>query len=437
MVLAGAVAAVALLSGPFVPSAAARDVTLRVRFQGALSVTWEGAADRGCAAAGTCGVSGSATRRLSQFDIEVDSSGSSSFGLPQPIAVRVLHQGSGGETAGCVDLLSSPFGALFDNPAEISEGQLFLAPGSMQLSSGRCAGPRPLDLVRALPSRILSVRAFTRRERVVDMSGSFPFVAGAFRGQILSSAKARVVRVRTPSDASLGLVDEGRVLRAVPRPKRRHAVLRLLYRAGPISGGLVTSFRGRPQPACMRLGACGTHGSSNLEVTARGGTVRLFTWRRQARGPGSKAALLRALRSGTSPVEVQGRLARLATRVNEAVTEVGDSCTDALFAGPPDFVVRRQRKAPRLSVFLRSFDIAGEADMLRARCPGPSQLDVLPAGVLARGTIALRDMGQRVVPVVMAPTVPAFSRGGYSGERTGGVPLTLRLVASDVTIERF
>src|SRR4029077_16511740 len=32
LVLAGAVAAVALLSGPFVPSAAARDVTLRVRF---------------------------------------------------------------------------------------------------------------------------------------------------------------------------------------------------------------------------------------------------------------------------------------------------------------------------------------------------------------------------------------------------------------------
>jgi hypothetical protein len=75
--------------------------------------------------------------------------------------------------------------------------------------------------------------------------------------------------------------------------------------------------------------------------------------------------------------------------------------------------------------------------MIRTHCQGPSQLDVLPATVLARGSIALEDLGQPVVPVVMAPTSPAFSRGGYSGERTGGVPLTLRLVASDVSIERF
>ncbi len=345
--------------------------------------------------------------------------------------VRVRHEAPSGPASSCVDVLPQEI----ESGADIYEDQLVFSVGGASLSAGRCAGPRPLDLTRALPLRLLPLKSVARRARVVDLSGRFSFVAGPFRGQVVSSVKATVRRRSAPSDSIFG---SSFTERFDSGPKRRYAVLRLRYRVSPASGTLLTSFRGRPRPACVALGACGARGSSALEVSAQGGSIDVYGWRRQSGGPARKDALLRALRRGGLPIQADARLSRPASQVRQVVT-VGDgaACSDALFVLPPEFFVRRQRRAPRLSVYLNPSDFSSASDSLRARCPGPSASDVLPGPVLARGGIALSDLGQPSLPVLLKPTAAAFMAGGYAGERSGGMPLALRLTKSEVGIERF
>ena len=433
MLVAGAVA-VCVTAGAGAPVAGAQEALLDVRMQGTVSAVWEATPARGCGAAGTCGISGSVTFRAAGFTLQVNSDGSSGGGITiEPTVVRVRRETGPAPPDTCVDVLSAfPF-----PPVTAFDDQLQFDFTSQELSAGRCAGPRPLDLARAVPYRSVPFRSFTRT-RTVDMSGRFPFVAGSFSGTVISTARATVRPLRRGAALRGPRIRRLRVRGGDRPPRRRHAVLRLLYRAGPVSGTVLTSFRGRVRPACLGLGACGARGTSGYELAADRATIELFAYRPQRRGPARRGSLLRALRRGTLGVEAGGRLTNPSARVRQAVTSGGGAaCTDTVLVEPPDLLARRLGTAPYLSVYVRPSDISSFADTLRARCPGPTQPDVLPGDVLARGRIELTRLGAAQLPVTLGPTAGAFVGDGYSGERSGAVPLALRLVASDARIERF
>jgi hypothetical protein len=428
--------AVCVTAGIAAPVAGAREALVDVRMSGMVSAVWEATPARGCAAAGTCGISGSVTYRAGGFTLQLDSEGSGggSSIATEPTVVRVRRETGTGPPETCVDVLSGfPF-----PPVTVFEDQLGFDFGGQELSAGRCAGPRPLDLARALPSRSVPFRSFTRT-RIIDMSGRFPFVAGSFSGNVISTARATVRPVGRASSVRGDVgIERGRPVAPERPPRRRHAVLRLLYRATAVSGTVLTSFRGRVQPACLGLGACGARGTSGYEFAADGATVEVFALRPQRRGPARRRALLGALRRGALAVGAETHLTNPSARVRQAVTSAaGGTCGDAVLVEPPDLIARRLGTAPHMTVYLRPSDASSFADTLRARCPGPTQPDVLPGDVLARGRIALSRLGAPELPVTLGPTAGAFLGDGYSGERSGGVPLALRLVASDARIERF
>jgi hypothetical protein len=125
-------------------------------------------------------------------------------------------------------------------------------------------------------------------------------------------------------------------------------------------------------------------------------------------------------------------------RVRQAVGIPGAlGCADSVFVEPPELMARPQATARRLSVFLRPSDLSTYADSLRARCPGPSQDDVLPGYVLARGHVELSSLGASTLPVKLGSTAPAFLSDAYSGERSGELPLDLRLTRIHAAIERL
>src|SRR5437870_6510674 len=78
---------------------------------GTIVVTWHGDPARGCAAAGMCGYSGSATLDTTGGDGTLILSGSrriedTSFDLQSAIVVRVRRAAAGGEAGGtCVDVV--------------------------------------------------------------------------------------------------------------------------------------------------------------------------------------------------------------------------------------------------------------------------------------------------------------------------------------------
>ena len=349
--------------------------------------------------------------------------------------VRVRQDLASGPPATCVDVLPEGFPlagiSLFD-------GRLEVGIAEQELSAGRCAGPRPIDLIRALPHKSLSLRSIRRRTRLFDMSGQFPYVAGSFTGHVISSVRLRVRR-RAPrrGDGSARIV-RGRDRRVPPSPRRRYAVLTLVYRAGPSAGTILTSFRGRVEPGCIALGACGVRGTSAYEFAMRGAEVAIHAWRPQRRGRARRGELLRALRRGALPVEAEAKLLGATSRVRQAIGIPGAlECGDSVFVEPPELRVRPQATARRLSVFLRPSDLSTYADALRARCAGPSQDDVLPGYVLARGHVELSALGAAALPVKLGSTAPAFLSDGYSGERSGELTLDLRLTRVQAGIERF
>jgi hypothetical protein len=431
-------AAVCLAASIAAPAAGAREVVVEARLSGVVSVVWQGSVERGCAAGGTCGMTGSTSYRPGDLVIELNEDGSSSAGgygdLPSS-TVRVRQEMPSGSPATCVDLLPDGFPlagiSLFDGRLEVGFAE-------QELSAGRCAGPRPIDLLRALPHKSLSLRSIRGRTRVVDMSGRFPYVAGSFAGHVISSVRL-TVRRRSPrrGDGS-GRIVSRRDRQLPVSPRRRYAVLTLTYRAGPSAGTLLTSFRGRVEPACVALGACGVRGTSAYEFATRGTEVAIHAWRPQRRGRARRGELLRALRRGALPIEADAKLLSASSRVRQAVGLPGaPECGDSGFVEPPELMLRRQATARRLSVLLRPSDLSTYADTLRARCPGPAQDDVLPGYVLARGHVELSALGASALPVKLGSTAPAFLSEGYSGERSGELPLDLRLSRVHVGIERF
>jgi hypothetical protein len=427
--LAGSIAATALALVAATPATAAQGLGMSLRVSGSLVATWHGDPAHGCAAAGVCEVSGSATYKPGfegRLDVSRDSVGFGGADSAQPPVVRV-RDGSPAARIACADVLEGGFSPL---GFEYLGDELQVTFEELELSAGRCAGPRTLDLAHALPHGSIKTRRLQRAPRVLDLGARSRFVAGPFSGEVISTVRialgrAQVVRNRFSPG----------ILRVPPGHggRTRYSVLDLQYRITDVAGALVTDFHGLPDPACGALGACGTNGSSSYTLKGVSGRIDMTAVRRLRRGqrrPGLGSEL-RALRGGSLLPYAESRLWHARATVAESVTSPAGSCSDSLFTEPPIIDSRSTRK--QLVLLVRSGDIGSLGDTLRTRCPGPSQSDVLRRGSLAHGGIALAAVGGKTIQVSLGSTL-SFSKNGYAGSRHGQLQLQLELVRTRIYV---
>src|SRR6201985_233890 len=154
---------------------------------GSITFTWHGDRARGCAAEGLCAVQGELTL-AAQGSVSVESFGANPRRIDAPLetsgsTARVLDGAGAGE---CLDVVSGPGG---ETDLRISRGAGGRLVGHIgpSLSSGRCAGP----LRRDLAALALPVRASGGKRPSYDLGGSRSFVAGPFRGDLVSTLSVR------------------------------------------------------------------------------------------------------------------------------------------------------------------------------------------------------------------------------------------------------
>jgi hypothetical protein len=430
-VLAGTVAAT-LFAGIAAPLAtASRGLAMPVRVSGSIVATWHGDAARGCAPAGVCNTRGSATYRPGfdgRLTVEHDSISFAGPETAEPPIVRV-RDGTATAPVACADVLESIFSPL--SFAYLGD-ELQVSLTALDLSAGRCAGPRTLDLAHALPRGKIKTRGLRRAGRTVELSARTRFVAGPFTGEVISTVRVTFGRARVArGDFSPD------VLR-LPRSsgsERRYWVLDLQYRIAGVSGAIVTDFRGIPDPSCQALGACAANGTSSYILKGVSGRIDVLAGSRLRGGrhrPSVGTALRRLHRGGLS-VYAQSRLWRARATVSQSVTSPSGTCSDSLFTEPP--VVDSRDSQRGLVLLLRSDELGSLADTVRTRCPGPSQSDVLGAGSLAHGSIPFAALGAPALEVTAAST-RAFAGNGYAGSRRGQLRLELQLVRRTVHVVR-
>jgi hypothetical protein len=413
------------------PATAARGLGMPLRVSGGLVATWHGDPARGCAAAGVCDVSGSATYRPGfegRLEVSRDSVGFGGADSAQAPVVRV-RGGAAASPIACADVLESGFSPL---AFEYLGAELQVSLEELELSAGRCAGPRTVDLAHALPHGAVKTRLLRRGPRVIDLSARSRFAAGAFSGEVISTVKVVLGRAEVVANRfSPGILR----IPAGAGSRTRYSVLELSYRIIRVTGALVTDFRGLPDPACGALGACGVTGTSSYALDNVSGRIDVTGVRRLRRGHRrpSLGASLRALRRGVLPVYADGRLAQARATVSERVDAPGMSCSDSLFAEPP--IIDSRSSSRDLTLLVRSGDLGALGDTLRTRCPGPSQADVLRRGSLGHGSVPLTAVGGPVLDVPLAST-RTFSKNGYAGARRGQLELTLQLTRSRVYVVR-
>ena len=442
----GAVIAVAIVGVTPAPAQAAAGLPASVRVRGMVAATWSGDPARGCAGAGTCGLSGSVTFNPSRTgDLETGEEGLGFGGRLEsgPPIVRTVRDVPGSTPALCMDVLQDAFygSALVD----AYDGNVTAGFSGLLLSAGRCAGPRPPDLARALPSRSVSLRTLARGTQTIDLSGRFPFAAGSFSGAVISTVKAHIGRARRPRPARPERRVEERG-RAAPSPRgrgrslTRYGTLTLDYGIVRLSGAIATDFSGAADPSCRMLDACGARGTSTLSVHGHAGRIEVQGTRVLRRGQRPTVrSELRRLRRGRLFVEVGGKATGASAQISERLALPGaPDCVDFLFAEPPSLDFGYERDG--VSAFLGPSNAGRDTDTIRTRCGGPTHAIVLGEDddeqPLAQGTIPFAALGDKTLSVSMGSGL-RFSGGGYAGARRGAVTLDMRLLRSRVAVERM
>jgi hypothetical protein len=429
-VLAGLAVAAA---GPPAAGAAVRSTTT---VDGAVKITWAGDPDRGCAAAGVCDVGGVVIARPTGESSEVSVGGAADerfiddlFDDRGPAVVRVLRGPPDAPAGACTDVVLAQLGARAE-PRAGGRAEVTLVPFGAPRSvavAGRCAGPLASDLAGAMPSATVERRRLLDGVTRIDLSGSRPFAAGPFSGELESTIVLTRRSDRVPDDSEISREVGGE------RPRRRRiASFELTYSIARRAGTLVTEFAGVPEPFCLALDACGLTGTHELRLGAqrRSGTLALYGFgpARAVRGRSFRAALA-AVRAGRLHVDASVRWSGGPATGTGTATRGGPAvCSDTVEVDLPEArgAVRRGGVVLRLA---RGEGFDAEADPLRTRCPGPGAPD-LAGGAVARGLIPARRLGARRLALALRPG-PAV-RGSFAIVRRGEIPLTLRRRSAQV-----
>ena len=399
-----------------VPPAVARaEDHATATISGALTVTWQADAQRGCEASGLCGYSGSLTWRPgSRAELSIPGPGAPPLLLLQSDEAAIVRaRRAGGGT--CVDAVSTTFFNLLES--DPLGGARYAVGFPTALSSGRCAGPSASDLAALLPPATVDLGAL-RRHAVRLAWGGGPLAVGPWTGEMTSTLSARVQPLRA------GPTNE--TPRPVPVPARLRGrtiyrtSVEYAYRVTDVEGALAVAFNGSPAGGCAPVDACDTDGTLAL-------------------APGTKGTLdVSGERESFTPhprvrLDGFGELRREGGRTTETLHRTGaPDCTDARRAGYVP--LGGQQRGDTIRVTLGSPNTL-MADVLRTRCPGPAQADVFGRGVLASGDLARSALGRAHLRVTLRAT-GSFAGAGYAGTRGGAVTLDLQRVRARVHTTR-
>jgi hypothetical protein len=408
------------------PAPAERVLRAHFAYSGALTLSWHGDPDRGCADVGVCAYSGSLTVRPPDdgtltVQRGVVSGFSSAGSSDEPVVVRVQRDEGGGSAGGCVDALPRELLGFSAEPAP--GGRFSVRVGGLEgaLSTGRCAGPLPDELAGAVRAQTVDLAALTRHGTELRWP-SAPYVAGPFSGQVTSNLAARVTRLRPQRQPTLHS----------PRPAvparlhgRRFWVTTggWSYRVQSLSGTLSADVHGGAD--CLLLDSCGLAGSAEYRLAAARGRFEILT---------ERAALTPPPRTRTGRLDLKrlsingfGELTNASGTIAGSVQRPGaPPCADQRSAVLPGITL--ERGGAGFVVSLGGEHVVGP-DIVRTHCPGPTQADVFGEGSVARGSIPLTALGRSRISVSL--TRPGtFAAPGYAGTRRGTVALELRLAST-------
>src|SRR4051794_4446793 len=420
-----------MLATPVAEASADQQIDLRT--SGGLTATWHGDPARGCAAAGVCDVAGSVT--LTPQEGEGTTVSSSNGSLVDVVTLnvenataRVLRGPADHPAGACLDAAGSSELSLGSGSAGNGRVRVALVsfdfPEGGPLSAGRCAGPLPIDLARALPVVTMSSRALRARNVTLDFRGARPFTGGAFSGTVRSTLvmHARVSHPKRESSVQSG--------RASPVPvRRRVAILELTYRATAASDPLTLAYGPAPARPCDLLDACGLAATETLTLTRAPG-IELFA-RVPVRGRQrpTVASALAALHAGRADditlaptsENLQGRLTVDATR-NGA-----PACRDTRTVRLPTLL--GDIRARHLAVSLGAAHYAEPEDPLRTRCTGPAR-DADRDGALAAGRLDLARLGDP--PLGLRLTPRPIGDGDFASRLDGALVVDLERTQAKV-----
>jgi hypothetical protein len=434
------VAAVAI--APLSGSTASAAVEYETDNEGVVAVSWRGDPAQGCEAAGVCDLSGSVVVRPGSGS-SGEFSGPSGREGDLATALETLELDGGLGTARVLrGPPEAPAGACSDvvpgslraeparggRPTDRQDLTLFPlgAPGPAAIA-GRCPGPLASDLVAALPKTSIDPRSLLRGTTRIDLSGRGTFAGGGYSGEVVSTLvlTRRSRRIADDDTSRRGSEEGDRGVRAVS--------VSLQYAIEAGAAGIVTRFAGAGDPFCLAFDACGLTGVRTLEIgPGPRGRLDLNALGR-VRGGRSKAAALRAIRSGR--LEVQAFVPSFRREAIAATTTSRDGTPACSETGPvplPDLHAVTRGRSLTLALGAERYE-EDAGDPLRGRCGGPSVTDLAGAELLA-AQIPLRRLGARRIDVGLRS--PRALPGGFTIESEGALPLTLRLRSLDVRVTR-
>jgi len=454
---------VAALAGPSA-AAATETQTMTTSASGGLHVSWYADPARGCAADGLCGITGSASAGLLTGGTETSSSSASGWpvgnvsGLGASPTVDVIRV-YGGAAGACVDQPSVPDGEGLQIQIVRGGARIGQPPPSDPLGSdggllgtSRCAGPLPSDIAGLIPWVFVS-EARLRRGSTVPLTVDRAFVAGAFRGTLISTLRVSL-RITERRESSNGPVIREPTVST--HPSARRAELAMVRRSFVITdtvGGLTASFAGTPTAECAVLDACGVTGTSTLAGVQ--GTFELTgSGDLPTSGRPSASAALTLFANGRLPTELDTGAATTAT-VSEVAARPGSAaCRDSTtvplqlngFTGTPPAAPGATAPSPAgapgaatMSILIPAAipDADDGPDLLRTRCAGPSEDDLFAS---AADATPVSDAGPALAgasvpvaaliaggPVALSFTSAVSSAGGIYAVSESG-PMTVTLV---------
>jgi hypothetical protein len=295
-------------------------------------------------------------------------------------------------------------------------------------TGGRCAGPRLSDFAGSLPSAVVRLRKIRRRGARVSLAGRFPFVAGAFTGEVVSTLRLRTRRTRTET------LRDGRPRHG--RPPRMLSVS-ISYKLKSAQGGASADFRAVDSPLCRMLDACGTSGHEGYSLTTHGGSLVVFgaARTRGRHAPKLRRAIATLLRHGY--LYGFGEVGGKPGETTDVVTRPASAtCTDRMRASRPGLLVERRNHKLRMALGPANFLSSDTgAVFLHARCPGPTQGDVLRGSDLARTKLSAASLTRRTLRTVMT-SAHGFRTHGYQGTEAGRFELELERTHVSVKVGR-
>lgn len=423
------------------PTAVAADedeteTTIHLRASGSMRVVWQADPDT-CAAAGICAYSGTidygpaegAMLERFQFagDPFLDFDGL--LEMQRRSTVRVQRQNGGFLPAECTEraqpaAFTMRVGRAYRHRLRVSLGtEVF----PQIIASGQCAGPRLGDFAGSLPSAVFDPDRLTARGAKIDLSGRFPFAAGPMVGEVVSDVVLRTRRVHIEHHSG----HEGR------GHTRRSLFVSLEYDVTRVSGGVTADFRAVESPACQALDACGTSGRDRYSIDADGPKLRAFGFAPlgHRKAPPLREALRRVARhgflfAGANLDDESGRAAAVLHRPGS------DDCVDAFVPRGPSLQLVAGRGKLGLTLGQQGGELSGGGtNVLRGRCPGPTQGQILGAATLARTRLSPGLLAKRRFRAVLHGG-GSFATGAYRGTRSARLVVRLRRVHAVANVVR-